>query len=146
MSCMPSRAREVERRPPPWQPLSILPLSRCANVKFEINHYGTYRRSVCNLLNVFLVTHKVTLTEPRKSPKPQPIGNIPIILLFTTCTLCILFILWRRADALRSVVSHRCVPSWSHLWDSVSSPKEANNYICVDWSYWQSEKGRFVYR
>ncbi|KIM81970.1 hypothetical protein PILCRDRAFT_820855 [Piloderma croceum F 1598] len=45
--------------------------------------------------------------EPRKSPKPQPIGNIPIILLFTICTLCILFIFWRRADALRSAVSHQ---------------------------------------
>ncbi|EDR07010.1 uncharacterized protein LACBIDRAFT_299239 [Laccaria bicolor S238N-H82] len=44
--------------------------------------------------------------EPKESPKPQPIGNMPIIFLFTACTLCALFILWRRADALRRVVSH----------------------------------------
>jgi hypothetical protein len=25
------------------------------------------------------------------------------------CTLCALFILWRRADSLRSIVSHQCV-------------------------------------
>jgi len=30
-----------------------------------------------------------------------------MIFLFTTCTLCALFILWRRADALRRVVSHQ---------------------------------------
>jgi hypothetical protein len=33
---------------------------------------------------------------------------MPMIFLFTTCTLCFLFILWRRADALRSVIAHRC--------------------------------------
>ncbi|KIK00386.1 hypothetical protein K443DRAFT_611264 [Laccaria amethystina LaAM-08-1] len=44
--------------------------------------------------------------EPKESPKPQPIGNMPLIFLFTACTLCSLFILWRRADALRKVVSH----------------------------------------
>uniref|UniRef100_A0A0W0FML3 Uncharacterized protein n=2 Tax=Moniliophthora roreri TaxID=221103 RepID=A0A0W0FML3_MONRR len=45
--------------------------------------------------------------EPKSSSKPQPIGNMPIIILFTTCTMCALFILWRRADALRSVISHQ---------------------------------------
>ncbi|KAI0728913.1 hypothetical protein C8Q72DRAFT_745203, partial [Fomitopsis betulina] len=45
--------------------------------------------------------------EPRKSPRPQPLGNIPFIFLFTTCTLCIVFLLWRRASTLRSVVAHR---------------------------------------
>ncbi|KAF9458692.1 hypothetical protein BDZ94DRAFT_1270014 [Collybia nuda] len=44
---------------------------------------------------------------PRESPKPQPIGNMPMIILFTTCMLCVLFILWRRADTLRKVVSHQ---------------------------------------
>ncbi|THH12427.1 hypothetical protein EW146_g7708 [Bondarzewia mesenterica] len=51
-------------------------------------------------------------SEPRKSPKPQPIGNLPFLLLFTTATICILFILWRRADALRVVVSHQ-LKTWS---------------------------------
>ncbi|KAJ7630104.1 hypothetical protein DFH06DRAFT_940793, partial [Mycena polygramma] len=46
--------------------------------------------------------------EPKESPKPQPMGgNMPMIFLFTTCTLCFLFILWRRASALRSVISHQ---------------------------------------
>ncbi|KAJ7146213.1 hypothetical protein C8R44DRAFT_9469 [Mycena epipterygia] len=45
---------------------------------------------------------------PKQSPKPQPMGgNMPMIFLFTTCTLCFLFILWRRASALRSVISHQ---------------------------------------
>ena len=48
-------------------------------------------------------------TEPKESPRPQPIGNAPFIILFTTCTLCFIFILWRRADALRRVVAHRYV-------------------------------------
>ncbi|KAJ7092469.1 hypothetical protein B0H15DRAFT_834045 [Mycena belliarum] len=46
--------------------------------------------------------------EPKESPKPQPIGgNMPMIFLATACTLCFLFILWRRASALRSVISHQ---------------------------------------
>nr|GAT47975.1 predicted protein [Mycena chlorophos] len=46
--------------------------------------------------------------EPKPSPKPQPMGgNMPMIFLFTTCTLCFLFILWRRASALRAVISHQ---------------------------------------
>lgn len=47
--------------------------------------------------------------EPRTSPKPQPLGNFAFIILFTTCTLCLVFILWRRANALRTVVSHKYV-------------------------------------
>ncbi|KAJ7270631.1 hypothetical protein B0H12DRAFT_774360 [Mycena haematopus] len=45
--------------------------------------------------------------EPKESPKPQPMGNMPMFFLFTTCTLCFLFIMWRRASALRSVISHQ---------------------------------------
>ncbi|KAH9851311.1 hypothetical protein C2E23DRAFT_860755 [Lenzites betulinus] len=44
--------------------------------------------------------------EPRPSTKPEPLGNAPLVILFTTCTLCALFLLWRRAHALRSVVAH----------------------------------------
>ncbi|GLB44508.1 hypothetical protein LshimejAT787_1701350 [Lyophyllum shimeji] len=45
--------------------------------------------------------------DPQQSPRPQPIGNMPLIILFTTCTMCALFILWRRADSFRQVVSHQ---------------------------------------
>ncbi|KAJ2930486.1 hypothetical protein H1R20_g6603, partial [Candolleomyces eurysporus] len=45
--------------------------------------------------------------EPKTSPKPEPIGNYPFVILVTTCTLCLLFILWRRAHGLRRVVSQR---------------------------------------
>ncbi|PPQ75784.1 hypothetical protein CVT26_001493 [Gymnopilus dilepis] len=48
--------------------------------------------------------------EPKESTKPKPIGSMPMLFLFTTCTLCALFILWKRADALRRVVSHQYVP------------------------------------
>ncbi|EIW56465.1 uncharacterized protein TRAVEDRAFT_170382 [Trametes versicolor FP-101664 SS1] len=45
--------------------------------------------------------------EPRPSHKPEPLGNAPFVFLFTTCTLCALFLLWRRASALRGVVAHQ---------------------------------------
>ena len=45
--------------------------------------------------------------EPKESPKPQPIGSMLMIVLLTTCTLCLLFLLWRRADVLRRAVSHQ---------------------------------------
>ncbi|KAK7055532.1 hypothetical protein R3P38DRAFT_2847650 [Favolaschia claudopus] len=46
--------------------------------------------------------------EPKESPKPQPMGaNMPMIFLFSICTLCFLFILWRRASELRFVISHQ---------------------------------------
>ncbi|EKM75376.1 hypothetical protein AGABI1DRAFT_46508, partial [Agaricus bisporus var. burnettii JB137-S8] len=45
--------------------------------------------------------------EPKEEPKPQPIGYMPMVVLFTTCVLCALFILWRRADGLRQVVAHK---------------------------------------
>ncbi|KAF5381527.1 hypothetical protein D9757_008169 [Collybiopsis confluens] len=45
--------------------------------------------------------------EPKVSPKPQPLGNYALIVLLTTVTCCALFILWRRADALRAVISHQ---------------------------------------
>ncbi|KAJ3506592.1 hypothetical protein NLJ89_g6787 [Agrocybe chaxingu] len=32
---------------------------------------------------------------------------MPLIFLVTTCTLCGLFLIWRRADTLRRVVSHQ---------------------------------------
>ncbi|KZT68033.1 hypothetical protein DAEQUDRAFT_672147, partial [Daedalea quercina L-15889] len=50
--------------------------------------------------------------EPRKSPKPEPLGNIPFIFLFTTCTLCVVFLLWRRASTLRKVVAHQLI-TWT---------------------------------
>jgi len=50
--------------------------------------------------------------EPKESPKPQPIGNELFIFLFTICTICILFLLWRRANNLRTVVAHQ-LKTWS---------------------------------
>ncbi|OSD00069.1 hypothetical protein PYCCODRAFT_1371975, partial [Trametes coccinea BRFM310] len=46
-------------------------------------------------------------SEPRPSTKPQPIGNSPFVFLVTTCMLCAVFLLWRRASQLRSVVAHQ---------------------------------------
>ncbi|KAF8816976.1 hypothetical protein BYT27DRAFT_7219538 [Phlegmacium glaucopus] len=45
--------------------------------------------------------------EPQGSPKPQPIGSLPFIVLLTTCTLCGLFLLWRKVDVLSKAVSHK---------------------------------------
>ncbi|OSX58002.1 hypothetical protein POSPLADRAFT_1174005 [Postia placenta MAD-698-R-SB12] len=50
--------------------------------------------------------------EPRQAPKPQPLGNFPLIILFTTCTCCVLFLLWRRASSLRTVVAHK-LTTWT---------------------------------
>ncbi|KAI0651134.1 hypothetical protein C8Q79DRAFT_896898, partial [Trametes meyenii] len=52
-------------------------------------------------------------TEPRPSHKPEPLGNWPLLILFTTCTLCAVFLLWRRASELRSVVAHQ-LTNWPH--------------------------------
>ncbi|KAG2078448.1 hypothetical protein BDR04DRAFT_1147143 [Suillus decipiens] len=51
-------------------------------------------------------------TEPREGNKPQPLGNFGLILIFTTSTLCLLYLLWRRASALRTVVSHQ-LQTWT---------------------------------
>ncbi|KAI1790538.1 hypothetical protein LXA43DRAFT_482014 [Ganoderma leucocontextum] len=48
--------------------------------------------------------------DPRPGTKEEPLGNFPLIFLFTTCTLCALFLLWRRATALRTVVAQ----TWNH--------------------------------
>ncbi|TFK71207.1 hypothetical protein BDN72DRAFT_474989 [Pluteus cervinus] len=50
--------------------------------------------------------------EPKESPKPQPIGNLALIVLLTTCTMCGLFLLWRRADGLKRIVSHQ-MKTWT---------------------------------
>ncbi|KAI0076885.1 hypothetical protein K474DRAFT_1574244, partial [Panus rudis PR-1116 ss-1] len=50
--------------------------------------------------------------EPKESPKPQPLGNEPFLILFTVCTLCAIFILWRRARAIRAVVGHQ-LKTWT---------------------------------
>ncbi|THG95949.1 hypothetical protein EW145_g7875 [Phellinidium pouzarii] len=52
------------------------------------------------------------LAEPKESPKPQPIGNFAFISLFTICTVCAFFILWHRANSLRSVVAHQ-LKTWT---------------------------------
>ncbi|KAI0758925.1 hypothetical protein C8Q74DRAFT_273017 [Fomes fomentarius] len=50
--------------------------------------------------------------EPRPTTKPEPLGSFPLIFLFTTCTLCAVFLLLRRASAIRTVVAHQ-LTTWS---------------------------------
>ncbi|KAJ3526860.1 hypothetical protein NM688_g8208 [Phlebia brevispora] len=50
--------------------------------------------------------------EPRITPKPEPLGNFAWIVLFTTCTICALFLLWRRASAIKTVVAHQ-LQTWT---------------------------------
>ena len=72
--------------------------------------YGTSsssRRFVHSNLNGSCEETNYNEIEPRESPKPQPLGNGPFVILFTTCTLCAIFILWRRASMIRAVVGHR---------------------------------------
>ncbi|KAG1859646.1 hypothetical protein F4604DRAFT_1535252, partial [Suillus subluteus] len=49
---------------------------------------------------------------PHDGNKPQPLGNFGLIFIFTTSTLCLLYLLWRRASALRAVVSHQ-LQTWT---------------------------------
>ncbi|KAF8841878.1 hypothetical protein BDN67DRAFT_481184 [Paxillus ammoniavirescens] len=49
---------------------------------------------------------------PREGNKPEPAGNIALVVLSTTCTLCLLYILWRRASRIRAVVSHQ-LKTWT---------------------------------
>ncbi|KAG2143991.1 hypothetical protein BD769DRAFT_1420902 [Suillus cothurnatus] len=50
--------------------------------------------------------------EPHEGNKPQPLGNFGLIFILTTCMLCLLYLLWRRASALRTVVSHQ-LQTWT---------------------------------
>ncbi|KAG1816683.1 uncharacterized protein BJ212DRAFT_167206 [Suillus subaureus] len=50
--------------------------------------------------------------KPHEGNKPQPLGNFGLIFIFTTCTLCLLYLFWRRASALRAVVSHQ-LQTWT---------------------------------
>ncbi|KAG6883632.1 hypothetical protein C0993_004984, partial [Termitomyces sp. T159_Od127] len=45
--------------------------------------------------------------DPQDSRRPQPIGSIPVLFFFMVCTMCMLFLIWRRADSLRRVVAHQ---------------------------------------
>ena len=51
----------------------------------------------------------VKRTVPKESPKPQPLGNFTVLFLFTTCTVCAIFLLWRKSASLRTVVAHQYV-------------------------------------
>lgn len=56
-----------------------------------------------------LLTPRRRLTEPREGNKPEPIGNVGVLIFATTVTLGLLYLLWRRASSLRAVVSHQQV-------------------------------------
>ncbi|KAF9054065.1 hypothetical protein BJ165DRAFT_1307864, partial [Panaeolus papilionaceus] len=76
--------------------------------------------------------------EPRESPKPEPIGSSLLLFLFTIGTLCLLFILWRRASALRRVVSHqlktlRGEPSEGQIRLSTDDGPPANEFLHDDY-------------
>ncbi|KAF6750301.1 hypothetical protein DFP72DRAFT_1048347 [Ephemerocybe angulata] len=67
-----------------------------------------YRLSTPRIARAEVRTPNATMAptgEPKPSPKPEPIGSMAWVSLITICTLCGLFILWRRADALRKVVA-----------------------------------------
>jgi hypothetical protein len=44
--------------------------------------------------------------EPKPSPKPQPFGNEPLLVVFTICVFCALFLLYRRASSLKTIVTN----------------------------------------
>lgn len=74
--------------------------------------------------------------EPRESTKPQPIGSILMIVLLTTCMLCFLFLLWRRADSLRSAVSHQLMTltrSEGRIRLSEDNGPPANEFLADDY-------------
>ncbi|KAI9435742.1 hypothetical protein H4582DRAFT_619850 [Lactarius indigo] len=50
--------------------------------------------------------------EARPAPKPQPIGSFPFLFLCTTATVCLLFVIWRRSETLRTVVAHQ-LKTWT---------------------------------
>ena len=55
------------------------------------------------------LTTNMKSPEVRPAPKPRPIGSFPFLLLCTTATACLLFVIWRRSETLRTVVAHQCV-------------------------------------
>jgi hypothetical protein len=50
-----------------------------------------------------------------KPAHPDTFGAGTIFVLLTLPTVCFIFLLWRRASALRGVVSHQCVSSHRHV-------------------------------
>ncbi|KAH7882775.1 hypothetical protein F5I97DRAFT_318666 [Phlebopus sp. FC_14] len=59
-----------------------------------------------------LMAPLATPGEPREGSRPEPVGNIALVVVFTTCTLSLLYLLWRRASSLRAVVSHQ-LKTWT---------------------------------
>ncbi|OBZ74497.1 hypothetical protein A0H81_05484 [Grifola frondosa] len=112
------RARSHDGFPPPCRirkpPQSNGHVPLCSE-----NLYSPYLKPIRRNRNVIikqpddgLPASNYLYSEPRPAPKPQPLGNIPLIFLFTTCTLCTIFLLWRRASTLRTVVAHQ-LNTWS---------------------------------
>lgn len=92
---------------------STIPLTKCRL------HFPPEVRFSMQLCTARILQLTLKVTEARPAPKPQPIGSFPFILLLTTAMVCVLFIIWRRSDALRNVVAHQCVQCVS---PSVASP------------------------
>jgi hypothetical protein len=74
--------------------------------RLDIQHGPSRTSALRSLLVRFPIDPAV---EPHESPRPEPIGSMPMIALSTICALCGIYILWRKSDSLRRVVSHQYV-------------------------------------
>ncbi|KAI9450945.1 hypothetical protein BJY52DRAFT_137900 [Lactarius psammicola] len=82
--------------------------------------------------------------EARPAPKPQPIGSFPFLLLCTTATACLLFVIWRRSEALRTVVAHQ-LKTWTRQEGAVRLSEDdgppAHSFLEEDDDEEQDEEG-----
>lgn len=88
-----------------------------------------FRQEVC--LCVFLSNHDSLSydtgfpIEPRPSPSPEPPNAVLLAIPATLITLCLLFILFRRASNLKTVVQHQQVPPLARSHSSL------NHEFCI---------------
>ena len=54
-----------------------------------------------------------------------------MIVLITTCTLCLLYLLWRRADILKTAVSHQCEKTFLLLFNRYTLKFEYLTALCL---------------
>ncbi|KAH8988363.1 hypothetical protein EDB92DRAFT_1032914 [Lactarius akahatsu] len=84
------------------------------------------------------------LLEARPAPKPQPIGSFPFLFLCTTATACLLFVIWRRSEMLRTVVAHQ-LKTWTRQEGAVRLSEDdgppAHSFLEEDDDVEQEEEG-----
>ncbi|KAH9060671.1 hypothetical protein EDB87DRAFT_1683367 [Lactarius vividus] len=82
--------------------------------------------------------------EARPAPKPQPIGSFPFLFLCTTATACLLFVIWRRSEMLRTVVAHQ-LKTWTRQEGAVRLSEDdgppAHSFLEEDDDDGQEEEG-----